>query len=231
MEISLNMRKIIIAIDGPAASGKSTAAKLLAKKLGYLYIDTGAMYRACALAALRQNVDIKNDNELIKLMNSIKVEIQQSNSGNIIILDGEDVSQEIREPDISRRASAISAKRVVREKMVELQRTIGEKGGVILDGRDIGTIVFPHAELKFFIVAPIEIRAQRRYLELKAKGLNPNFEIVLEELQDRDLADSSRALAPLIPASDAISIDNGSLSIEEQVGVLYSYYQKQMEGL
>ncbi|MCK9333545.1 MAG: (d)CMP kinase [Candidatus Cloacimonetes bacterium] len=225
------MRKIIIAIDGPAASGKSTAAKLLAKKLGYLYIDTGAMYRACALAALRQNVDIKNDNELIKLMNSIKVEIQQSNSGNIIILDGEDVSQEIREPDISRRASAISAKRVVREKMVELQRTIGEKGGVILDGRDIGTIVFPHAELKFFIVAPIEIRAQRRYLELKAKGLNPNFEIVLEELQDRDLADSSRALAPLIPASDAISIDNGSLSIEEQVGVLYSYYQKQMEGL
>jgi len=231
LEISLNMRKIIIAIDGPAASGKSTAAKLLAKKLGYLYIDTGAMYRACALAALRQNVDIKNDNELIKLMNSIKVEIQQSNSGNIIILDGEDVSQEIREPDISRRASAISAKRVVREKMVELQRTIGEKGGVILDGRDIGTIVFPHAELKFFIVAPIEIRAQRRYLELKAKGLNPNFEIVLEELQDRDLADSSRALAPLIPASDAISIDNGSLSIEEQVGVLYSYYQKQMEGL
>lgn len=231
MEISLNMRKIIIAIDGPAASGKSTAAKLLAKKLGYLYIDTGAMYRACALAALRQNVDIKNDNELIKLMNSIKVEIQQSNSGNIIILDGEDVSQEIREPDISRRASAISAKRVVREKMVELQRTIGEKGGVILDGRDIGTIVFPHAELKFFMVAPIEIRAQRRYLELKAKGLNPNFEIVLEELQDRDLADSSRALAPLIPASDAISIDNGSLSIEEQVGVLYSYYQKQMEGL
>ncbi|MCB5259292.1 MAG: (d)CMP kinase [Candidatus Cloacimonetes bacterium] len=225
------MRKIIIAIDGPAASGKSTAAKLLAKKLGYLYIDTGAMYRACALAALRQNVDIKNDNELIKLMNSIKVEIQQSNSGNIIILDGEDVSQEIREPDISRRASAISAKRVVREKMVELQRTIGEKGGVILDGRDIGTIVFPHAELKFFMVAPIEIRAQRRYLELKAKGLNPNFEIVLEELQDRDLADSSRALAPLIPASDAISIDNGSLSIEEQVGVLYSYYQKQMEGL
>lgn len=231
MEISLNMRKIIIAIDGPAASGKSTAAKLLAKKLGYLYIDTGAMYRACALAALRQNVDIKNDNELIKLMNSIKVEIQQSNSGNIIILNGEDVSQEIREPDISRRASAISAKRVVREKMVELQRTIGEKGGVILDGRDIGTIVFPHAELKFFMVAPIEIRAQRRYLELKAKGLNPNFEIVLEELQDRDLADSSRALAPLIPASDAISIDNGSLSIEEQVGVLYSYYQKQMEGL
>ncbi|MDD3282854.1 MAG: (d)CMP kinase [Candidatus Cloacimonetes bacterium] len=225
------MRKIIIAIDGPAASGKSTAAKLLAKKLGYLYIDTGAMYRACALAALRQNVDIKNDNELIKLMNSIKVEIQQSNSGNIIILNGEDVSQEIREPDISRRASAISAKRVVREKMVELQRTIGEKGGVILDGRDIGTIVFPHAELKFFMVAPIEIRAQRRYLELKAKGLNPNFEIVLEELQDRDLADSSRALAPLIPASDAISIDNGSLSIEEQVGVLYSYYQKQMEGL
>ncbi|MCB5252089.1 MAG: (d)CMP kinase [Candidatus Cloacimonadaceae bacterium] len=225
------MKRIIIAIDGPAASGKSTTAKLLARKLRYLYLDTGAMYRACALAAKRQNIDIDDSEALKGLMDSIQIKIQYSELGNITLLDSEDVSLAIREPEISLLASAISAKAVVRTKMVELQREMGKAGGVILDGRDIGTVVFPEAELKIFLVAPVQIRAQRRFLELQDKGLNPIFEEVLSELKERDLADSSRALAPLIPARDAIEIDTGQLSIEGQVAKLYQYYQKRMAGL
>lgn len=225
------MKRIIIAIDGPAASGKSTTAKLLARKLRYMYLDTGAMYRACALAAKRQNIDI-DDNEALKgLMDSIQIKIQYSELANITLLDSEDVSLAIREPEISLLASAISAKAVVRTKMVELQREMGKAGGVILDGRDIGTVVFPQAELKFFLIAPVQTRAQRRFLELQEKGQSPVFEEVLRELEERDMADSSRALAPLIPASDAIEIDTGQLSIEGQVTELYRHYQQRIAGL
>lgn len=226
-----SMKRIIIAIDGPAASGKSTTAKLLAAKLGYLYLDTGAMYRACALAAKRRNIDIDDDEALKNLIESIHVFIQNSEQGNITLLDSEDVSTAIREPDISLLASAISAKAIVRTKMVESQREMGKMGGVVLDGRDIGTVVFPEAELKFFMVAPVRIRAQRRFLELQNKGLNPVYEDVLQELQKRDKADSSRALAPLIPAHDAIEIDTGQLSIEAQVEGLYRHYQKRIAEL
>ncbi|MCB5264709.1 MAG: (d)CMP kinase [Candidatus Cloacimonetes bacterium] len=225
------MKRIIIAIDGPAASGKSTTAKLLAHKIRYLYLDTGAMYRACALAAKRQNIDIDDDAALKRLIDNIHIQIQDSEQGNITLLDSEDVSQAIREPDISLLASAISAKAIVRTKMVELQREMGKMGGVILDGRDIGTVVFPRAELKFFLIAPVEIRAQRRFLELQAKGLSPSFEEVLKELEERDKADSTRALAPLIPASDAIEIDTGQQSIEGQVAELYRHYQTRIAEL
>nr|MDK2850957.1 hypothetical protein [Candidatus Cloacimonadota bacterium] len=224
------MKKIIIAIDGPAASGKSTTAKLLARKIGYVHLDTGAMYRACALAAKRHQTNIDDPSQIMKIMSDIKIDIQYSNNGNLIFLDGEDVSEEIREPDISRLASAISAKRHVREKMVELQRELGKSGGVIVDGRDIGTVVFPNAELKFFMIAPLEIRAQRRYQELLANNKKANFQEVLRELKERDLADSSRVLAPLVPAKDAIQIDTGDLSIDEQVDLLYGYYQNLMVG-
>lgn len=225
------MKRIIIAIDGPAASGKSTTAKLLARKLGYLYLDTGAMYRACALAAKRRKIDIDDKDALRDMIESIHVLIQNSEQGNITLLDSEDVSIAIREPDISLLASAISAKAIVRTKMVELQREMGKMGGVILDGRDIGTVVFPEAELKFFIIAPVQIRAERRFLELQKKGLNPIFEEVLQELQKRDKADSSRALAPLIPAQDAIEIDTGPLTIEGQVEELYQHYQTRIAEL
>lgn len=218
------MKRIIIAIDGPAASGKSTSAKLLARKLGYVYLDTGAMYRACALAAQQQQININDIQALSRLMENIRIHIQFSDHGNTIWLNDEDVSEAIREPDISRLASAISAHRVVRTKMVKLQRELGREGGVILDGRDIGTVVFPHAELKFFMIAPLKIRAQRRYLELKEKGLNPVFEDILQDLVNRDKADASRALAPLIPAEDAIEIDTGELTIAEQVEKLYHIY-------
>jgi len=225
------MSRIIIAIDGPAASGKSTAAKLLAGKLGYVYLDTGAMYRACGLAAKQSNTEIEDPQALSILMNSINIEIQYNEQGNRTILNHIDVSQAIREPEISRLASAISAKRLVREKMVELQRQMGKNSGVILDGRDIGTVVFPQAELKFFLIAPVEVRAKRRYLELKEKGLNPDYEVVLREMEERDKADSSRALAPLVPASDAIQIDTGSLTIDGQVDLLYCHYLKRMDEL
>ncbi len=227
----MDMRQIIIAIDGPAASGKSTAAKLLARKLGYVYLDTGAMYRACALAAKQSDIDLEDTDAIATLMNSIQVVIQYDENGNRTYLNHQDVSQAIREPDISRLASAISAKRAVREKMVGLQRKLGEKGGVILDGRDIGTVVFPDAELKFFIIAPVEIRAERRYLELKENGLKPDYKTVLQELEERDKADSSRSLAPLIPAEDSIRIDTGSLTIEGQVNLLYEHYLQRMDEL
>lgn len=225
------MKRIIIAIDGPAASGKSTAAKHLARKLRYLYLDTGAMYRACALAAKRSEIDIDDEDALKVLMENIQITIQYSEQGNITLLDSQDVSVAIREPEISLLASAISAKAVVRTKMVELQREMSKMGGVILDGRDIGTVVFPQAELKFFMIAPVETRAKRRFLELQDKGLNPIYEDVLHEMKERDKADSSRALAPLVPASDAIQIDNGQLSIEAQVAELYRHYQKRMAEL
>lgn len=218
------MKRNIIAIDGPAASGKSTSAKLLARKLGYVYLDTGAMYRACALAAQQQQININDIQALSRLMENIRIHIQFSDHGNTIWLNDDDVSEAIREPDISRLASAISAHRVVRTKMVKLQRELGREGGVILDGRDIGTVVFPQAELKFFMIAPLKIRAQRRYLELKEKGLNPVFEDILQDLVNRDKADASRALAPLIPAEDAIEIDTGELTIAEQVEKLYHIY-------
>ena len=227
----LDMRRIIIAIDGPAASGKSTAAKLLAKRLGYVYLDTGAMYRACGLAAHWQAIDIHDEEALSRLMDSVQIDILYDDEGNRTILNGKDVSEAIREPDISSLASAISAKRIVRLKMVDLQRRLGENGGVILDGRDIGTVVFPHAELKFFLIAPLEARAQRRFAELIQKGLKPSFEEVISQMRQRDEADSSRALAPLVPAGDAIQIDSGDLSIEQVVDLLYSHYQKRMAEL
>ncbi len=218
------MKRIIIAIDGPAASGKSTAAKILARKLGYVYLDTGAMYRACALAAQRVGIDLQDDAALDALLSSIDIRISFAPGGNILYLNGEDVSSEIREPHISQLASAISALRPVREKMVDLQRQMGKDGGVILDGRDIGTVVFPNAELKFFLVAPAEVRARRRFLELQEKGHTPSYEEVLLDMQKRDAADSSRALAPLVAAEDAIQIDSGNYAIEELAELLHQHY-------
>lgn len=217
----LSMKRIIVAIDGPAASGKSTTAKLLAKKLGYIYLDTGAMYRACAYAAKLKGIGIDDIPAIEDMMNSISISIEQADNGNVIILDGKDISEAIRTPEISSAASAISAIPEVRHKMVHLQRIIGSKGGIVLDGRDIGTVVFPEAEAKFFLVADVQERAKRRYLELQAKGITTPMEQVVSELEARDKADSSRAMAPLKPAADAFVLDTSLLSIEDQVQELY----------
>ena len=220
---------LIIAIDGPAASGKSTTAQLLAEKLGYVYIDTGAMYRACALKAKKMGIDINDEESIRELLDDIDIRIENHNSKNRIYLDGEDVSEDIRADDISALASAISAIPAVRYKMVELQRKMGEKGGVILDGRDIGTFVFPTAEVKFFLTASPEVRAKRRWLELKQKGINKDFSEVLADLVKRDNNDSQRALAPLKKADDAIEVDTSNMTIEEQTDCLYQIIRSRME--
>jgi len=220
---------LIIAIDGPAASGKSTTAQLLAKKLGYLYIDTGAMYRACALKAKKMGIDINDEESIRNLLDFIDIRIENDNSKNRILLDGEDVSEDIRADDISSLASAISAIPAVRYKMVELQRKMGEKGSVILDGRDIGTFVFPDAEVKFFLTASPEIRAKRRWLELQQKGIDKDFSEVLADLVKRDNNDSQRALAPLKKAEDAIEIDTSNMTIEEQTETLYKIILSKLE--
>ncbi len=222
-------KRLIIAIDGPAASGKSTTAQLLAEKLGYVYIDTGAMYRACALKAKKMGIDFNDEESIRELLDDIDIRIENHNSKNRIFLDGEDVSEDIRADDISALASAISAIPAVRYKMVELQRKMGEKGGVILDGRDIGTFVFPSAEVKFFLTASPEVRAKRRWLELQQKGINKDFSEVLADLVKRDNNDSQRALAPLKKADEAIEVDTSNMTIEEQTDCLYQIIRSRME--
>jgi len=217
------MKRIIIAIDGPAASGKSTTAKLIAQKLSYLYIDTGAMYRACALAALRGQIALDDDEGITDLLSRIEIEFLFDPAGNRLLLNGEDVTDMIRDEQVSRIASDIAALPPVRHRMVELQREMGRDSGVVLDGRDIGSFVFPDAHLKFYLDADADVRAQRRWLELQARGMDNSFEEVLLQLIERDKNDSNRALAPLKPAEDAIIIDNTDLTIADQVCVLWQH--------
>jgi cytidylate kinase len=209
------MKKIIIAIDGPAGSGKSTTAREVANKLGYIYIDTGAMYRAAALAFKRMNLKF-TDEDFEKLMNTIKIELKQGDNGQRTYLNGEDVSDEIRTPEITKLVSPVSANKIVREKLVEIQRQLGADGGIVMDGRDIGTVVFPNADLKIFMVASPEARAKRRTLELRAKGIDADEEEIKRELIARDKYDSTREISPLRKADDAVEIDTSALTIEEQ---------------
>ena len=211
------MKRYVIAIDGPAASGKSTTAKMLARELKYIYIDSGAMYRACGLFALKNKVDLKDNRSLAELMEKIEIEIEYADGGNRIFLNGENVTDRIREADITKLSSEIAVIGIVRKKMVELQRKIGSSGGVIMDGRDIGTVVFPDADFKFFMVAGVKERARRRWLEAKEKDEVLSLEEIEKELIWRDKNDSTRALAPLKKADDAIEIDTTGLSIKDQV--------------
>lgn len=223
--------RLIIAIDGPAASGKSTTAQRLALRLGYIYLDTGAMYRACALQAQISGVSLEDEDAVAAMLKDIDVRIETSGEKNVILLGGKDVSEDIRANAISKLSSDISALPAVRYRMVELQRQMGARGGVILDGRDIGTFVFPDADIKFFLTASPEIRARRRWLELQKKGINKEYDEVLRELEERDRNDAGRALAPLSIAEDAIVIDTGDMSVEEQVDTLHSLVLARLEGL
>ena len=218
--------KFVIAIDGPAASGKSTTAKTLAKRMQYTYIDTGAMYRACGLNALQQNIALSDIDGLTKVLEIIDINIKYSHEGNKILLNGEDVSARIREADISKISSEIAVIGIIRTKMVELQREMGSKGGVIMDGRDIGTVVFPDADFKFFMIADAKVRAKRRWLEDKVKGSTISLEEIEKELLWRDKNDSSRKISPLKQADDAIAIDTTNMSIEEQVNFLEKYIKQ-----
>ncbi len=209
------MKKIIIAIDGPAGSGKSTTARLAAERLGYIYIDTGAMYRAVTLAWLRSKLEMSED-ILCKLLLNLHIELKPSEQGQRTYLNGEDVSDEIRSIEVTKNVSPVSAVGCVREKLVDMQRELGKNGGVVMDGRDIGTVVLPNADLKIFLIASVDARAMRRTLELKDKGIIESVKEIKEQIITRDLFDSSRDISPLKKAGDAIEIDTSNLTIEEQ---------------
>lgn len=207
-----------IAIDGPCGSGKSTVADILAEKLDILHLDTGAMYRACALAALKRNIDCLDENAVSNFIKDINLVIRYEDGKQITILDGEDVSQKIRENQVSMMSSNISSLGSVREKMVEMQQQVAKQSDCILDGRDIGTVVLPNAKYKFYITASPEIRAERRYKELLLKGSDVKYEDVLNDVNKRDYNDSHRAISPLKKADDAIVIDTSYLSAIQVVG-------------
>lgn len=218
--------KMNIAIDGPAGSGKSTIAKLLAKDYHILYLDTGAMYRACALKALRSGVDPDNEAQVCDLMRTLALTVEYADGCQRTLLDGTDVSDELRTPEVSMAASSISRHECVRSKMVEKQREIAAKLSCVLDGRDIGTCVLPDADFKFFLTASPDVRAARRFDEMTAKGYRVDFEELRREIMRRDEQDSTRAIAPLRPANDAVIIDTSRLSVAE---VLAAIKQKMQE--
>ena len=207
----------IVTIDGPSGAGKSTICQLLAARLGYAYLDTGAMYRAVGLKIERTGTDCDDSGALAQLLAAIDLQLLADGGETRVILDGEDVSEAIRTPEMSMVASRISALPVVREKLTTLQREIGGRGKVVAEGRDMGTVVFPGAAWKFFLDATPEERARRRVLQLKEKGQQVDEEETLAQIIDRDRADSSRALAPLQPAEDGVIIDSSKRTIDEVV--------------
>lgn len=211
-------RKIVIAIDGPAGSGKSTVAKRVADELGILYLDTGAMYRAITLKALRCELPLDNHQELTRMARQVKFNFKQKPDGFYhLFMDGEDVSAEIRSLSVSKNVSIVAAVSGVRAEMVKRQKEISAQGGVVMDGRDIGTVVLPQADLKIFLTASLEERTNRRWLELTTKGLDIAKEKIKEDLIRRDTIDSSREVAPLRPAVDSVTIDTSKMSIEQVV--------------
>ena len=211
-------KHISVAIDGPSGAGKSTLAKALAKKLGYLYVDTGAIYRTVGLAAQRADLDSKDAEGVIDLLPQIAIDIDYAEDGTQIMrLNGEDVTREIRTPLSSIYASDVSALPEVRAFLIEMQRDMARRYSVIMDGRDIGTVVLPDADVKIFLTASAEVRAHRRWKELREKGIHTPFDEVLRDIEYRDRQDSTRAAAPLRAADDAVTIDNSELSFDESV--------------
>ena len=222
------MKKISIAIDGPSAAGKSTIAKIVAKKLDYVYIDTGAMYRCVGYYCLENNVDLHDENAVTQALDNIKIEM---NSANQVFLNQEDVSAKIRHDHISMAASVVATYEKVRNFLVLQQRQMASQGGVILDGRDIGTVVLPDAQLKIYQVASSKTRAKRRYLENLQRGLEADLDTIQKEIEQRDYQDMHRKISPLKKADDAIEIDTSDLSLEEVVDkVMELVIQKQKEG-
>jgi cytidylate kinase len=212
--------QVIVAIDGPSGAGKSTVGKMLARELGYIYIDTGAMYRALGWKAVKEGVALKEGPELKDFCAHTDVTLRQDGGELRVYVDGEDVSPYIRTPEMSMAASAISAQPSVRARLLELQRQMGRGGGVVLEGRDIGTVVFPEAKAKFYLDADPVQRAERRYAELKAKGDDVSLERIIEEVKKRDYDDSHRAIAPLKKADDAVVVDSSRMSAEEVVSFM-----------
>ena len=218
------MNKIIVAIDGYSSCGKSTMAKALAQHAGYTYVDTGAMYRAIALYTLRH--ELAEPVDIIAALPQIEVGFVRINDEQHVTLNGEDVEGQIRTLQVGNRASEVSQIKEVRAFLVAQQQKMGEAKGIVMDGRDIGTVVFPKAELKLFLTATPEVRAQRRYNELLEKGEHPDFETVLKDVNERDYRDTHRAESPLRQAEDAVVVDNSHMTREEQMQVIYDYFDR-----
>lgn len=211
---------ISVAIDGPSGAGKSTLAKRLAKELGYLYVDTGAMYRSIGLFALRKGVDPKDEAAVTALLPEIKIELRYENGAQRVILCGEDVSEAIRAEKVGMATSAVSAHPPVRAFLLELQRGMARTHDILMDGRDIGTVILPNATVKIFLTASAEARADRRFKELQEKGVVTDYETVLEDIRRRDYQDSHRAAAPLRQAEDAILVDTSAMDLEQSFQAL-----------
>ncbi|WP_294657549.1 (d)CMP kinase [uncultured Fusobacterium sp.] len=218
------MREFIVTVDGPAGSGKSTIAKIIAKKYGFTYLDTGAMYRMIALYALENNISLDDTEAVEDMLKNTKLDI----IGNQFFLNGKDVSEEIRTPRVSAIVSPVSAIKEVRVKLVDLQREISKGKSVILDGRDIGTVVFPNGDVKIFLVASPEKRAKRRLKEYEEKGVEADYESVLASIKERDYLDSTRKESPLKKAEDAHEIDSSTMSIDEVVEAISKYIDEKI---
>ncbi len=214
---SQNLKKLVIAVDGPAASGKSTTSKLVAKDLGYLYVDTGAMYRAMTLKVLQHKINLEVEERISRLAEKTNIRLEQHDDQLKVFLDRKDVTHAIRSQAVTNAVSAVSAIKKVREVMVREQRRMGANGGIVLDGRDIGTVVFPNADLKIFMIANVKERASRRQKDLIKEGVDVSLEELVDEINERDRKDSRRNISPLRKADDAIILDTTNLVIAEQV--------------
>jgi CMP/dCMP kinase len=219
-------KKISVAIDGPAAAGKSTVAKIVAEKFNYIYVDTGAMYRALTYKAISHGVGLSDEAALAALLTQTKIELKPSENGQLVYLDGENVTTEIRNNEVTKSVSEVSKHASIREEMVKRQQQLAERGGVVMDGRDIGTHVMPKAEVKAFLIASVDERAHRRHQENIQKGFASDIESLKEEISLRDKLDSEREFAPLRKATDAVEIDTTSLSIQQVAGKIMSLIEE-----
>ena len=218
-----------VAIDGPASAGKSTVAKIVAKNLSFIYIDTGAMYRACTLIARNNHVDYGNEAEILKLIDQSTIDFKNEAGEQKVFVNGEDASLAIRTPEITENVSQVSALAGVREKMVELQRELAGKNNVIMDGRDIGTTVLPDADVKIFLIASVESRAKRRFLDFQEKGIHQDLKDIEHDIEVRDYKDSHRKISPLKKADDAIELDTTNMTIDEVVGEITNLIEKKQK--
>ncbi|MEH7455073.1 (d)CMP kinase [Gottfriedia acidiceleris] len=224
-------KKISIAIDGPAAAGKSTVAKIVAKKLGYVYIDTGAMYRALTFKAIENNIDVNNEMDLSNLLSNITIKLIPEEGTQKVFIDDVDVSEPIRTPEVTRNVSFVAKHSLVREKMVDLQREYAVNGGVVMDGRDIGTHVLVGAEVKIFMIASVDERAQRRHIENVKNGFESDLEQLKIEIATRDRIDSEREVSPLKKADDAISLDTTSKNIDDVVNDILTIVEGKIKNI
>ena len=214
-------KRIVIAIDGPSSAGKGTVAKIVAEKLGFAYLDTGAMYRCVALALKNNKVDLDDENKISEILSRTKIKLLSDSSSNLIVeLNGKDVSKEIRTPEISKLSSDIATKKSVRSYLLGLQREFAKNTNIVAEGRDMGTLVFPDADIKFYIDASVEVRTNRRFLQLEQAGIKTNIKKLRKDIENRDNQDKNREIAPLHPAINAVIIDTTNLEIDQVVDII-----------